>query len=86
VTERLTFADIGDRETVTVEEGGQVLGIGRRLAYEAAHLYLETGGREGLPVLRLGPRRLVVPVARLRVLLGETNGNGSPTGLPNGSG
>ncbi len=48
--------------TLTVEHGGQLLGISRYAAYQAA----STGE---LPVLRLG-RRLVVPTARLLDMLG----------------
>lgn len=48
---------------VTVPEGGQMLaGLSRSAAYQAAK-------RGDLPTLRVG-RRLVVPTARLRSLLG----------------
>ena len=48
--------------TMSVEEAGRLLGIGRGTAYRAA--------RDGqIPTLRLG-RRLVVPRARLLALLG----------------
>ncbi|MDP9363881.1 MAG: helix-turn-helix domain-containing protein [Chloroflexota bacterium] len=58
----------GDRATVTVEEAGRILGVGRGTAYEAAR-------RGELPVLRLG-RRLVVPVAALdRLLARDSNLN-----------
>jgi excisionase family DNA binding protein len=48
--------------TVSVEEAGRMLGIGRGLAYEAAK-------RGQLPTIRLG-RRLVVPRGKLEELLG----------------
>jgi excisionase family DNA binding protein len=49
--------------TLSVEEAGRLLGIGRGLAYEAA--------RSGqIPTIRLG-RRLLVPRGRLLELLGE---------------
>lgn len=48
--------------TLTVEQAGELLGISRYAAYRAAN----TGE---LPVLRLG-RRLLVPTARLLVLIG----------------
>jgi excisionase family DNA binding protein len=51
------------RATITVEEAADVLGIGRASAYLAAN----TGD---LPVIRIG-RRLLVPVAALRRMLGE---------------
>lgn len=38
----------------TVEEAAELLRIGRTLAYKLARLYEATGGREGLPVIRLG--------------------------------
>lgn len=53
-----------------IPEGGRCLGLGRRASYEAAHRYLDSGGAEGLPVIRVGERKLVVPVAQLRRLLG----------------
>ncbi len=46
-----------ERQTVTVEEAGQVIGVGRNLAYEL----VRTGQ---LPSLRVG-RRIVVPKAVL---------------------
>lgn len=50
------------RPTVSVEEAAQFLGISRGSAYAAA--------REGtLPIVKIG-RRLVVPTAALRRLLG----------------
>ncbi len=48
--------------TYTVEEAGELLGISRWGAYEAAK-------RGGIPTIRLG-RRLLVPKARLAELLG----------------
>jgi transposase len=57
------------RKTMSIGEAAKHLGISRGVAYEAAHLFLDSAGAEGLPVLRLG-RRLVVPVARLEQLLG----------------
>src|SRR5829696_965291 len=52
-----------ERATLTVEEAGKLLGLGRQLSYAAAE-------RGEIPVLRFG-RRLVVPRARLMALLGE---------------
>jgi excisionase family DNA binding protein len=56
-------ADWRDQDTLTVEQAAAVLGIGRTSAYAAA-------GAGDLPAVRLG-RRLIVPVAALRRLLGE---------------
>lgn len=48
--------------TITVEVAAKVLGIGRVRAYQAA--------KEGqIPTIQIG-RRLVVPVPRLKALLG----------------
>jgi hypothetical protein len=51
------------KATVTVEEAAGILGLGRASAYTAA-----TNG--DLPTIQIG-RRLLVPVARLRQMLGE---------------
>jgi excisionase family DNA binding protein len=48
--------------TITVARAGQLLGIGRRQAYEAVH-------RGDIPSLRVG-RRLLVPTHQLLELLG----------------
>lgn len=51
--------------TMSVEEAGRILGIGRGSAYRAA--------RKGeIPTIRLG-RRLLVPIPGLRALLGATS-------------
>ena len=52
------------------EEAGARARAGRDAsAYRAAHRWLETDGTEGLPVIAISRRRLVVPVAALRRLL-----------------
>ena len=38
----------------TIEEAGEMLRVGRTLAYALARRYEETVGLEGLPVIRLG--------------------------------
>ena len=53
----------GDRPFLTVEEAAAVLGISRTLAYSLANEFLMT--RSGLPCVRLGSRRIVVPRAAL---------------------
>lgn len=59
MTERLTYS---------IEETAELLGIGRRLAYELAN-------RGELPALRLG-KRWVVPRHRLeRLLEGDAHGD-----------
>jgi len=51
-------------ETISVEEAGRRLGIGRNLAYRLA----QSGE---IPALRLGGKRLVVPTRALERMLGE---------------
>ncbi|MCH7583290.1 MAG: helix-turn-helix domain-containing protein [Acidobacteria bacterium] len=53
--------------TLTITEAAELLGISRNSAYEAAR----SGNLAGVPVLRVG-RRLLVPAAPLRALLGLT--------------
>ena len=55
--------DWRNKSTVTIEEGAPIIGISRGPAYAAAR----TGE---IPTLRIG-KRLLVPVAALRRLLGE---------------
>jgi hypothetical protein len=65
VSDRLTLRELKEsgRATITVEEAGQVLEIGRAAAYSCA--------KNGeLPVLHLG-RKLLCPVPALLRLLGE---------------
>ena len=54
--------DPRERPVVSVPEAGELLGLGRSAAYDAVT-------RGELPTLRFG-RRLVVPTARLRQMLG----------------
>lgn len=51
---------------ISIEDAGKILGLGRSAAYAAAQ-------RGEIPVLALGRRR-VVPVARLRALVGIDDG------------
>ncbi len=51
--------------TLTILQASELLGISRNSAYEAAR----TGELAGVPVLRVG-RRLLVPAASLRAVLG----------------
>ena len=54
------------RLTLTVEEAGEALGIGRNLAYDAV--------RSGqIPVVRIG-KRLLVPRTALEKLLSQATG------------
>ncbi|MDP9454144.1 MAG: helix-turn-helix domain-containing protein [Actinomycetota bacterium] len=65
-------------EVLTIEEAAKVLRISRGAAYALARQWLDSGGREGLPVVRLG-RSLRVPRAGLLRLL-DVGGEGSATG------
>lgn len=59
--------DAAETPTVTVPQAGEILGISRGSAYEAAK-------RGEIPTIRCG-RRILVPTAKLLELLGS----GSPT-------
>jgi hypothetical protein len=61
---------LSGRLLLSVPEAGALLGLSPRAAYRAAERWIATQGREGLPCLRLGERRLVVSVARLAEWLG----------------
>jgi excisionase family DNA binding protein len=68
-----------ERRTLTVREAAEILGCSVGVAYAAV--------RAGqLPSIRLGPRRVVIPRARLLELLGEAptpeSANGTPTRVP----
>lgn len=56
--------DWRERAVLTVPEAGRVVGLGRSAAYDAV-------ARGELPTIRFGERRVVVPVAALRRMLGE---------------
>ena len=56
-------------DVLTVEEAAQILRIGRNSAYGLARRWIDTGGEEGLPAIRLG-RCLRVPRSALEQLLG----------------
>ena len=64
----------GNRLCITVSEAAEMLGISRGLGYEAAR----TGQ---IPTLRIG-RRIVVPVARLKQMLGVNEESGSVAAGP----
>jgi len=51
-------------DLLTVEEAARVLRIGRTAAYEQTKRFEETGGQEGIPVIRVG-RLMRVPRAAL---------------------
>jgi excisionase family DNA binding protein len=51
-----------DQTTLSVEAAGEALGLGRSASYDAVR-------RGDIPVIRIG-RRLLVPVPRLKAMLG----------------
>lgn len=53
-----------ERRTLNISECAKILGISRGSAYELA-------AQGKLPVIRLGPRRMVVPIAALEKMLAE---------------
>ena len=59
----MPVAEENQRRTVAIDEAAKILGITRNHAYRAA----QSGD---LPTIRLG-KRLFVPVAALRRMLGE---------------
>lgn len=74
----------GEPEVLTVEEAAAILRIGRSCAYALARQFRSSGGREGLPVIKLG-RHLRVPRSGLdRLLDAEIHAdatNGEAVGL-----
>ena len=55
------LAEPHEHHLLTLREAADVLRIGRSLAYQLAHEYLNSGGTSGLPVVRLGEKCLRVP-------------------------
>ncbi len=72
----MTTSERTARLVYTVEEAAEVLGIGRGLAYEQARCFLASGGRTGIPTVRIG-KRYVVPVDALRRFLEVLEGDGT---------
>lgn len=62
-------------EFLTIEEAAVLLRIGRTSAYALAREWRETGGRAGIPVVKLG-RQLRVPRAALADLHESWDGVG----------
>ncbi len=60
---RVTLAEVRDLGTITVEQAGALLGLGRSGAYDAAR-------RGEIPTIHCG-RRVLVPVPALLRLLGD---------------
>jgi excisionase family DNA binding protein len=56
-------ADWRSSAVISVEDAGAVLGLGRSASYDAVR-------RGDIPVIKIG-RRLLVPTALLRALIGE---------------
>lgn len=63
---------------LTVEEAADLLGIGRTLAYELVHRFIDSGGAEGIPVIRIGrcwrvPREELLERIRLGCITGSSD-------------
>ena len=67
-----------DRLFVSVEEAARMLGVSRTLAYALAREFL-TNGVTGLPCVRVGSRRIVVP---RRVIEDLSSGVAAPIARP----
>ena len=61
--------DPRETPTLTVEDAGRLLRLGRSAAYEQARRWIVTNGAEGLPCLQFG-RTLRVPTQKLVEMLG----------------
>ena len=68
--------------TLTIDQAARLLGCSRNTAYAAAR----SGEIAGIPVIRIGARRLVIPRAPLEELLGistpATNGKHDDDNIP----
>jgi Helix-turn-helix domain len=62
---------------LTIPEAAQVVRIGRSAAYTLAHRYIDSGGAQGLPCIRLG-RSLRVPRHQLAAFLGIPDAREAP--------
>ena len=69
--EVVTVAEVPD--FFTVEEAARILRISRSTAYRLVRLYLETGGREGLPVVVIGDLYRVPRLALEKLAGGPVN-------------
>jgi excisionase family DNA binding protein len=59
----MKLPDPSSKPTLTVREAAEIVGIGAQTYYEGA-------ARGNLPAVRISPRRIVVPTAKLWNLLG----------------
>ena len=67
---------------MTVEQAAEVLQVGRSKAYELTVEFEATGGRSGLPFVRLGRQKRVPRNAIARLM--DVGASGSPGALHNG--
>jgi excisionase family DNA binding protein len=73
------MASIADQHGpfLRVEEAAELLRISRTSAYALANRWLDTGGAEGLPALRLG-RSIRIPAAAIERFADPDNSPSSP--------
>jgi hypothetical protein len=69
---------------LTVEQARAVLGIGRSLAYGEVRRYLATGGREGIPAVRIGSVVRVPRTALVELLASVTTPTAAAVAVPRG--
>jgi hypothetical protein len=58
-------------DILTLPEAAAVLRIGRTAAYEQARRWLDTGGRDGIPVIRVGRQFRVLRSSLVQMLGGS---------------
>ena len=66
------MAESFDQAFLTVEQAAEVLGVSRNTAYLATKRYRTTGGKEGLPVIKVGgclrvPRAVIERMTQLDI-------------------
>jgi hypothetical protein len=62
--------DPAKQPTLSIPEGGALLGLKPRASFDAAKQYRESGGAHGLPVIEIREHRWRVPTATLLARLG----------------
>jgi excisionase family DNA binding protein len=71
---------VGEVAFLRVREAALVLGMSSSATYEMANAWLTTGGRTGLPAVRMG-RRILIPRAAIDRLAAVGTDHSDPDGL-----